>query len=131
MAFDIRDADAAGGAGAAGKGAIFCAGFLPGLGYIKAALAQRESLEAAMDAQLGFAVRAWCAPVLGLPAHTPAREYFTHRTGHSIGVSVHGNGANMDNLVAGEPFRIRIKRDVANDNAVGNVQLLLVEIKET
>ncbi len=25
-------------------------------------------------------------------------EYFTHRTGHSIGVSVHGNGANMDNL---------------------------------
>jgi Xaa-Pro aminopeptidase len=25
-------------------------------------------------------------------------EYFTHRTGHSIGVNVHGNGANMDNL---------------------------------
>ncbi|MDP9269201.1 MAG: Xaa-Pro peptidase family protein [Acidobacteriota bacterium] len=25
-------------------------------------------------------------------------QYFTHRTGHSIGSSVHGNGANMDNL---------------------------------
>ena len=25
-------------------------------------------------------------------------QYFVHRTGHSIGVSVHGNGANMDNL---------------------------------
>lgn len=25
-------------------------------------------------------------------------DYFVHRTGHSIGVSVHGNGANMDNL---------------------------------
>jgi len=25
-------------------------------------------------------------------------EYFTHRTGHSIGRQVHGNGANMDNL---------------------------------
>ena len=25
-------------------------------------------------------------------------EYFIHRTGHSIGVSVHANGANMDNL---------------------------------
>ncbi|HKF23752.1 MAG TPA: Xaa-Pro peptidase family protein [Candidatus Angelobacter sp.] len=25
-------------------------------------------------------------------------QYFTHRTGHSIGVHVHGNGANMDNL---------------------------------
>jgi Xaa-Pro aminopeptidase len=25
-------------------------------------------------------------------------EFFTHRTGHSIGVEVHGNGANMDNF---------------------------------
>jgi Xaa-Pro aminopeptidase len=25
-------------------------------------------------------------------------QYFSHRTGHSIGVNVHGNGANMDNL---------------------------------
>jgi Xaa-Pro aminopeptidase len=25
-------------------------------------------------------------------------EFFVHRTGHSIGESVHGNGANMDNL---------------------------------
>jgi Xaa-Pro aminopeptidase len=25
-------------------------------------------------------------------------QYFTHRTGHSIGTDVHGNGANMDNL---------------------------------
>ena len=24
--------------------------------------------------------------------------YFIHRTGHSIGQEVHGNGANMDNL---------------------------------
>ena len=25
-------------------------------------------------------------------------EYFVHRTGHSIGEEVHGNGVNMDNL---------------------------------
>ena len=25
-------------------------------------------------------------------------KYFTHRTGHSIGVDIHANGANMDNL---------------------------------
>jgi Xaa-Pro aminopeptidase len=25
-------------------------------------------------------------------------EYFIHRTGHSIGIEVHGNGANIDNL---------------------------------
>ena len=30
---------------------------------------------------------------------TPATaQYFIHRTGHSIGTNVHGNGANMDNL---------------------------------
>lgn len=25
-------------------------------------------------------------------------EFFVHRTGHSIGEEIHGNGANMDNL---------------------------------
>jgi len=25
-------------------------------------------------------------------------KYFVHRTGHSIGVDIHGSGANMDNL---------------------------------
>ena len=25
-------------------------------------------------------------------------QYFTHRTGHSIGEEVHGNGAHIDNL---------------------------------
>lgn len=32
------------------------------------------------DSQLGFAVRRWCAPVLDLPAHAPADEYWAHRT---------------------------------------------------
>jgi uncharacterized protein len=31
------------------------------------------------DSQIGFAVRRWCAPVLDLPAHTPAEEYLTRR----------------------------------------------------
>ena len=25
-------------------------------------------------------------------------DYFVHRTGHSIGIAVHGNGANLDNF---------------------------------
>lgn len=33
-------------------------------------------------------------------------EYFTHRTGHSIGVEVHGAGANMDNLETHDERRI-------------------------
>lgn len=40
-------------------------------------------------------------------------------------------GANMDSIIAGDMFRLRIKRDVANDNAVGDVQLLAVEIRES
>ena len=41
---------------------------------------QPESLEQGMDAQLGFAVRAWCAPLLDLPAHVDARTYFDRRS---------------------------------------------------
>jgi Xaa-Pro aminopeptidase len=33
-------------------------------------------------------------------------EYFFHRTGHSIGISVHGTGANMDNLESHDERRI-------------------------
>ncbi|MEV6303185.1 amidohydrolase family protein [Actinoplanes sp. NPDC051861] len=33
----------------------------------------------AFDSQLGFAVRRWCAPVLGLPAHAPPGEYLARR----------------------------------------------------
>ena len=40
-------------------------------------------------------------------------------------------GAAMSSIVAGDQFRIRIKRDVANDTAVGNVEIMSVEIRET
>jgi Xaa-Pro aminopeptidase len=33
-------------------------------------------------------------------------QYFTHRTGHSIGQEVHGNGANMDNLETHDERRV-------------------------
>lgn len=41
----------------------------------------------------------------------------------SVNVS---NGANMDSLAAGEMFRLRIRRDVANDTAAGDAELLRV-----
>lgn len=41
----------------------------------------------------------------------------------SINIS---NGANMDSLAAGELFRIKIARDVANDTAAGDAELLRV-----
>jgi hypothetical protein len=33
----------------------------------------------ALDSQLGIAIRRWCAPVLGLPAHAPAIDYVAAR----------------------------------------------------
>lgn len=41
------------------------------------------------------------------------------------------SGANMDSLAAGEQFRLKVARDVANDTAVGNVQITTIEVKET
>jgi hypothetical protein len=40
-------------------------------------------------------------------------------------------GANIDSIDVGEAFRIRIRRDVANDTATGDAQILAVELKET
>jgi uncharacterized protein len=31
------------------------------------------------DSQLGFAIRRWCAPLLGLPGHAPADDYWARR----------------------------------------------------
>ena len=41
------------------------------------------------------------------------------------------DGANMDSIAVGESFRLRVRRDVANDTAAGDAQLLMVELKET
>lgn len=41
------------------------------------------------------------------------------------------DGANLDSIAVGQAFRIMVRRDVANDNAAGDAQLLAVELKET
>lgn len=41
------------------------------------------------------------------------------------------DGANMDSVAAGESFRLRIRRDVSNDTASGDAELICVEVKET
>ena len=45
-------------------------------------------------------------------------------------VSVTAGATGTDNIAAGDPFRLRIRRDVANDNAAGNAQLFRIQIKE-
>lgn len=41
------------------------------------------------------------------------------------------SGSEMDGLLAGEAFRLRIRRDVANDTATGDAQLFYAVIRET
>lgn len=53
-------------------------------------------------------------------------------SGHVLILNVAvSNGANMDSIAVGETFRLRIRRDVANDTAAGDAELLAVELKET
>jgi Xaa-Pro aminopeptidase len=63
---------------------------------VKRAMASREPL---CGYQVDDAAR-------GFIKNAGLGEYFTHRTGHSIGVEVHGNGANMDNLETHDERRI-------------------------
>lgn len=41
------------------------------------------------------------------------------------------NGANIDSIAVGESFRLRIRRDVANDSATGDAELVAIELKES
>lgn len=41
------------------------------------------------------------------------------------------NGAQMDSVVAGDIFRLKITRDAVNDDMTGDAELLGIEIKET
>jgi len=41
------------------------------------------------------------------------------------------NGAQMDSIAVGEGFRYKATRDAVNDDATGDMELLLVELKET
>jgi Xaa-Pro dipeptidase len=71
----------------------------------------------ARDAAIGRVRDAFAqqAPLVGWQVDQAARDvieqagygqYFCHRTGHSIGQEIHGNGANMDNLETREERRV-------------------------
>lgn len=41
------------------------------------------------------------------------------------------DGADMDSVAIGEAFRLKVTRDAASDDAAGDAELLMVELKET
>ena len=60
-----------------------------------AAIAKVQSAFAAKKPLMGWEVDQACRDVIEQAGYG---QYFIHRTGHSIGQEVHGNGANIDNL---------------------------------
>ena len=68
-----------------------------------AAIAKVKSAFAAKQVLMGWEVDAACRAVIDQAGYG---EYFCHRTGHSIGQEVHGNGANMDSLETREDRRV-------------------------
>lgn len=61
---------------------------------------------------------------------TAATVSGTIRTPQTTNVAI-SNGANMDSIAVGVPFRVRLKRDVANDTATGDALFISLELKET
>lgn len=52
-------------------------------------------------------------------------------SGQVLALSVNiANGADMDSLAAGELFRLRLRRDVANDTAAGDAEVFAVTVRE-
>lgn len=49
----------------------------------------------------------------------------------TLNVAITAGAAGTDSLAAGEPFRLRLRRDVANDSAAGDAQLVAIHGKET
>ena len=68
-----------------------------------AAISKVQTTIAAKQKLCGFEVDDACRAVINQSGYG---EYFTHRTGHSIGVEVHGNGANMDNFETHDERRV-------------------------
>jgi Xaa-Pro aminopeptidase len=68
-----------------------------------AAIAKVKGAFAAKQPLRGWEVDAACRAVIEKAGYG---EYFVHRTGHSIGQEVHGNGANMDSLETREDRRV-------------------------
>lgn len=76
-----------------------------------------QAVKGGRDAALALVRERFAAkqPVYGFEVDDAARkfisaqgygEYFVHRTGHSIGEEIHGNGANMDNLETHDERRV-------------------------
>lgn len=79
-----------------------------------------------MDGALDIDADSFGATTTVTATTVPGTSGFPHI--HAVAVT---KGANMDSVVAGDVFRLKITRDVANDTATGNSEILGIMIAET
>jgi hypothetical protein len=70
---------------------------------------------------------AWATEQLITPATVPGASGVPKMTS----VAIAAGAAGTASIAAGDDYRLRIRRDVANDSAAGDAQLVSVELKET
>lgn len=84
------------------------------------------SFERNADAGDDTDVDSWGTAQVVTAATVPGTAGIVKRTS----VTVTAGATGTDSIAAGESFRLRIRRDVANDNAAGDLHLLAVELRE-
>jgi len=85
------------------------------------------TLERDNDANHDLDTDAWATP----QTITAATVDATSGKVKTTSVAITAGAGGTDSLAAGDPFRIRIRRDVANDTAAGDAHLQTLEIKES
>ena len=83
-------------------------------------------LERFLDGTDNITAESWASAQTVTAATVPGTAGILKITNVAI-----SNGANMDSIAVGDAFRLRLKRDVANDTATGDAHLVAIEIKET
>lgn len=84
------------------------------------------TLERVADAGQDIDSDGWATAQTVTAATVPGTSGQTKTTS----VTITAGATGTDSIAAGDPYRIRLRRDVANDTAAGDVQALHVELRE-
>ena len=85
------------------------------------------TVERVSDSQQDIDADGWATAQTITAATVPGTSGFVD----ILNVAITAGAAGTDSIAVGEGFRLRIRRDVANDTAAGDAELWAVEVRET